>query len=70
MKITDYLTIKAAAAHLGVAVNTLRNWEKSGKLVAHRHPINGYRLYKRADLDAILSAIAQTRTPERTIFDT
>lgn len=59
VKLQDYLQIKAAAAFLGVSVSTLRNWERSGKLVAHRHPINGYRLYRKADLEAILAAIAK-----------
>jgi excisionase family DNA binding protein len=61
LNIKDYLTIKPAAALLGVSVNTLRNWERGGKLVAHRHPINGYRLYKRVDLEALLAAIEQPR---------
>ncbi|HEU5097426.1 MAG TPA: MerR family DNA-binding transcriptional regulator [Roseiflexaceae bacterium] len=64
MNIKDYLTIKPAAALLGVSVNTLRNWERGGKLVAHRHPINGYRLYKRVDLEALLAAIEQPRSSE------
>jgi MerR family regulatory protein len=59
MKLQDYLQIKAAAAFLGVSVNTLRNWERTGKLVAHRHPMNGYRLYLKSDLEAILAAIAK-----------
>jgi DNA (cytosine-5)-methyltransferase 1 len=49
--------IKEAAALLGVAVNTLRNWERSGKLRVYRHPVNNYRLYKRADIAALLAAI-------------
>ncbi|MEI8167838.1 MAG: helix-turn-helix domain-containing protein [Chloroflexales bacterium] len=55
----DYLRITAAAAVLGVSVNTLRNWDRTGKLVVYRHPINGHRLYKRADLDALLAAVEQ-----------
>ena len=59
VNIQDYLQIKAAAAFLGVSVGTLRNWERAGKLVAYRHPINGYRLYRKADLEAVLSAITK-----------
>jgi DNA-binding transcriptional MerR regulator len=43
----DVLTIKAAAAVLEVSEQTLRRWDKAGKLRAKRHPINGYRLYPR-----------------------
>lgn len=59
-KIDDYLTVSEAAAKLGVASSTLRNWDRSGKLKAARHPINGYRLYRRADLDEL---IKQLKTP-------
>jgi DNA (cytosine-5)-methyltransferase 1 len=56
-KIQDYLQIKAAAELLGVTASTLRNWERAGKLVSHRHPLNRYRLYKREDLEAFLQSI-------------
>lgn len=48
-----------AASFLGVAASTLRNWDKSGKLTARRHPINGYRLYHREDLEKVLNRVDQ-----------
>lgn len=53
-KLRDFLRISEAAEYLGVSPNTLRNWERAGKIVAHRHPVNDYRLFKREDLDAVL----------------
>jgi len=50
-----YLTIKEAAKILGVSALTLRNWDNSGKFPAGRHPISNYRVYKREDIDEILS---------------
>lgn len=48
---TDGLvTLKEAASLLGVTVATLRNWDKSGKLEAVRHPLNNYRSYRVADV--------------------
>jgi len=41
-----YLTVKQVAELLGVTPLTVRNWDKSGKLKAIRHPINNYRLYR------------------------
>lgn len=35
---------------LGVSESTLRYWDKTGKLCAVRHPLNGYRYYR---LDAV-----------------
>ncbi len=52
-----YLTVGEAASFLGVSTTTLRNWDRSGKLKAHRHPINGYRLYRREDLEALLRKV-------------
>jgi len=56
-KFNDFLTIAEAADFLGVSTATLRNWDKAGKLKAHRHPMNAYRLYRREDLKEILSRI-------------
>jgi MerR family copper efflux transcriptional regulator len=56
-KLEDYLTVGKAARFLGVSAETLRNWDRSGKLRAYRHPINRYRLYRRAELETLLSEI-------------
>jgi DNA (cytosine-5)-methyltransferase 1 len=53
----DYLTVKEAAAFLGVSTSTLRNWDRTGKLKAVRHPINRYRLYRRTDLEQLLQQL-------------
>lgn len=53
-KLRDFLRISEAAEYLGVSPNTLRNWENAGKIAAHRHPVNGYRLFKQEELDALL----------------
>lgn len=58
-KLDAYLTIKEAAALLGVSPNTLRNWGRCGKVKMHRHPVNDYRLFLRADLEALLERTAQ-----------
>ncbi len=52
-----YITIKDASNILGVSKITLRNWDKSGKLKAHRHPFNNYRIYKIDDIDKLLEII-------------
>ena len=54
IKLSDYLKITEAAKYLGVSANTLRNWEKAGKINVIRHPINGYRLFIKAELENLL----------------
>jgi len=57
----DFLRISEAAEYLGVSPNTRRNWENAGKIAAHRHPVNGYRLFKKEDLDALLIQLQEAR---------
>jgi excisionase family DNA binding protein len=54
----DYLTVKDAAEFLGVSSSTLRNWDRSGKVKAIRHPVNGYRLYPKEGLKTLLEEVA------------
>lgn len=52
-----FLTVGTAASFLGVSPSTLRNWDREGKLKAIRHPINGYRLYSRRELQRLMKNI-------------
>ena len=53
----EYLRISEAANLLKITKQTLRNWNKQGKLKPHRHPLNNYRLYKKSDLIRLLDKI-------------
>ncbi|OHB10916.1 MAG: hypothetical protein A3G05_02085 [Candidatus Zambryskibacteria bacterium RIFCSPLOWO2_12_FULL_45_14] len=52
-----YFSIKEAAEILGVSPLTLRNWDKSGKFPAQRHPMNNYRVYKLSALEDVINDI-------------
>jgi excisionase family DNA binding protein len=52
-----YFSIKEAAEILGVSTLTLRNWDKSGKFPANRHPMNNYRVYKLSSLEELIRDI-------------
>jgi DNA-binding transcriptional MerR regulator len=56
-----YIKIKDAALILGVSRMTLRNWDKSGKLKANRHPLNNYRVYKVEDIEGLLESIESSK---------
>jgi excisionase family DNA binding protein len=66
-KLRDFLRISDAADYLGVSPNTLRNWERTGKIAAHRHPVNGYRLFRQQELDSLLRKVepAPKKRPKR-----
>lgn len=61
----NFLNIQDAARFLGVSKVTLRNWDRGGKLIARRHPINNYRVYKREDLEEIVKQIESGERPTR-----
>lgn len=60
-KLREYLTVGDAATFLGVSPSTLRNWDQLGKVVARRHPVNGYRLYVQAELARLLEQLESSR---------
>lgn len=64
-KLDEYLRITEAAEYVGVAPNTLRNWGRSGKLAERRHPVNGYRLYAKDELDSLLARVERSKDVER-----
>ena len=57
-----YLQVKEAAALLGVSPNTIRAWGAEGKIPEYRHPVNNYRLYKRTELERILTEVEESRS--------
>ena len=60
-----YVQVQEAAEILGVAPNTVRAWGAAGKIPEYRHPANGYRLYKRKDLEQFLEQIEMSATKRR-----
>jgi excisionase family DNA binding protein len=58
-RISDFYTVKEAADTLGVCSDTLRRWDRNGKLKPVRHPLNNYRLYKRGDIENVLKALSE-----------
>ncbi len=50
-----YYTIHEMTEILGVTAQTLRNWDKSGKLKPHHTSPNGYRYYSEDDLNQLLN---------------
>lgn len=53
----SHVTLNEAAGFLGVSKATLRNWDRSGKLRACRHPLNGYRVYSLSELRDLRSRL-------------
>ena len=45
-----FFALAEVADMLSVSKETLRRWDKSGKLESLRHPINNYRVYRMDEL--------------------
>lgn len=53
------LTIREAAHFLGVSIDTLRRWDKNGKLVAIRKEGGTHRYYRQKDLEIFASDLVK-----------
>ncbi len=56
-KLNEYVKTAEAAAILGISQNSLRGWTDAGKIRCHRNPANGYRLFKRSELEKFLRTV-------------
>ena len=63
-KLSDYVKVAEAAEILGVSQGTIRTWAEAGKLPMHKNPANGYRLFKREDLENFLNEISRPVIPK------
>lgn len=62
-KLSEYVKVAEAAEILGVSQGTVRAWAEAGKIPMHKNPANGYRLFKRAELEQFLDYIDKPSTP-------
>jgi len=53
----EFLTIKEAAEILGVSKDSLRRWDKAGKLKTKRHPMNNFRIYDLTEVESLKKTI-------------
>tara|TARA_R110002050_G_scaffold57866_2_gene130151 strand:- start:21152 stop:22396 length:1245 start_codon:yes stop_codon:yes gene_type:complete len=57
MVIKDYYSLSEAAEILGKSKETLRRWDRDGKLEALREPISEYRVYKKEDINNLIKPL-------------
>jgi len=55
----ELLTIREAAEFLGVSIDTLRRWDKSGKLIAVHKEGGTHRYYAKGDLELFASDLSK-----------
>ena len=47
------MTLAETSEYIGKSKETLRRWDKEGKLPAVREPMSNYRVYRKSDVDAL-----------------
>jgi hypothetical protein len=52
--LSGYVKIAEATVIMEFAQDTIRKWGEQGELLARRQPANGFRLYRRRDLEQFL----------------
>lgn len=50
----EYLSLSETAKLLGKSKETLRRWDREGKLSAIREPMSNYRIYKKSEIKSLL----------------
>lgn len=51
----EYMTLSETSEYIGKSKETLRRWDKEGKLTAVREPVSNYRVYKKSDVDTLFA---------------
>jgi len=57
MVIKDYYSLSEAAEVLGKSKETLRRWDRDGKLDAIREPVSNYRVYRKEDINSLIEPL-------------
>lgn len=57
MVIKDYYSLSEAAEVLGKSKETLRRWDRDGKLNAVREPVSNYRVYRKEDINSLIEPL-------------
>ncbi len=53
----DYYSLSEAAKVLGKSKETLRRWDRDGKLDAVREPVSNYRVYRKEDINSLIEPL-------------
>ena len=51
----EYMSLTEASELIGKSKETLRRWDRDGKLSAVREPMSNYRVYKREEVQNLFS---------------
>jgi DNA (cytosine-5)-methyltransferase 1 len=62
----EYMTLSETSEYIGKSKETLRRWDKEGKLAAVREPMSNYRVYRKSDVDTLFADFLNDSIKETT----
>jgi DNA (cytosine-5)-methyltransferase 1 len=62
----EYMTLSETSDYIGKSKETLRRWDKEGKLMAVREPISNYRVYRKSDVEFLFANFLDKNVDEST----
>lgn len=64
MVINKYLTLSEVSTLIGKSKETLRRWDREGKLTAAREPLSNYRMYKKEEILTLFPDYISDKEPD------
>jgi DNA (cytosine-5)-methyltransferase 1 len=64
MVMNEYLTLSEVSEMIGKSKETLRRWDREGRLTALREPVSNYRVYRRTQVEALFSNFIEKEDKE------
>ena len=61
---SEYLSLSEASELIGKSKETLRRWDREGKLSAVREPMSNYRVYRKSEVQSLFSDFISQDTIE------
>ncbi len=61
---SEYMTLSETSEYIGKSKETLRRWDKEGKLNAVREPMSNYRVYRKSEVDNLFSGFLEDNIKE------
>ena len=68
MVMNNYITLSETSKLIGKSKETLRRWDREGKLIAVREPISNYRVYRKKDIQELMGELFESHDESNQVF--
>jgi len=68
MVTNNYISLSETSKLIGKSKETLRRWDREGKLIAVREPISNYRVYRKEDIRELMGELFESHDESNQVF--